>query len=254
VTSWYVPKADFGEMPQEILRLQREAGLRHETNIGCFVLDEKAKLVRGFHPWPGPHPGSLDFDKDRMGRHLRDEIRKARELMKLPETKKEERPLKLPDVDRGVRIFLKLESRTASWRTPAVEAVPFKALDAGLLAFPRESREVPAEKLKPWLDALFPPGAMDQDPSSFKRLGGALTLRPLEGRRAVLTGEVELVLADRQETTIRGRLEVALTYPPDSPEVKSLRGVFEGTYPRRDRARGGSNDIRMIAALESRPD
>lgn len=252
VTSWYVSNADFGEMPAELLRLQREAGLRHENNIGCFVLDEKARLVRGFHPWPGPTPNSLGFDKDRMGRHLRAEIEKATQGMKLPEVKKEDRPIKLPDVERGVRIYLKLESRTASWRTPVVETVPAKAVDAQLLAWPREERGVPAEKLKAWLDPIFPPGIMDQGPGTYARIGGTLTLKPAGPRAALLAGDVELVMGDREATTIRGRLEAAFTYEADA--LKSLRGVFEGNYPRRDRMRGGVHDIRMTAAIESRPD
>ncbi len=252
VTSWYVSNADFGEMPAELLRLQREAGLRHEGNIGCFVLDEKARLVRGFHPWPGPTPNSLGFDKDRMGRHLRAEIDKATKEMKLPEVKKEERPIKLPDVERGVRIFLKLDSRTASFRTPVVETVPSKPVDAQVLAWPREEREIPVEKLKAWFDPIFPPGVMDQGPGTYARFGGRLTIKPAGPRAAVLSGDVELVMGDRGATAIRGRLEVALAYEADA--MKSLRGVFEGNYPKRDPMRGGVHDIRMTAAIESRPD
>ena len=50
-----------------------------------------------------------------------------------------------------------------------------------------------------------------------------------------------------------GLLEIVLTYDMAGPDVTTLRGVFDGSYPRYDRMHNRTRILPLEAVFESRP-
>jgi len=91
-----------------------------------------------------------------------------------------------------------------------------------------------------------------------KSVEGTLSLAPAgaddKHRYALLSGNIRLTDEGSDEFSYDGKLEVVLTYELDDSSVKTLRGVFEGTYPRFDRMRNRTRYLPLQAAFESRPE
>lgn len=113
-----------------------------------------------------------------------------------------------------------------------------------------------AETLRTWLVQLYPLAirTVDQD-KPFQKIVGRLKLERAGadkcGRHALLTGEIRLNKGDDKESAFEGTLHVVLTYGPDAPEVRSVRGVVEGDYVYRIR---GTQRLPLKVAIESRPE
>ena len=73
-------------------------------------------------------------------------------------------------------------------------------------------------------------------------------------RFAVLRGSVRLIDEGPDDFGYTGTLEIVLAYGPSASKVHSLRGVFDGIYPRVDRRHQRQRQIPLRAAFESLPE
>lgn len=250
------------DMPADV-REVFEAARRtpQQTNIRLCVLDSDGRFVRAFPPFPGQNPSSLGFDPQRMGNYLKQEIQQATAGMKLPAVAPRAE-LTLPEVSgagqpAGVRLFVSFAgSRMGHFRAPVVEAVALRDAERELLRRPAESRAVPAVTLRRWLEQFYPPAVMDGY-GGFERITGTLQLSPAgadaAARYAVLQGEVQFTLDNRRATTYSARLELVLEYDLKTNALATVRGVMEGVFPRQDQTGRTVEQVRMTAAIESRP-
>jgi hypothetical protein len=232
-------------------------------NVFMFVLDPQGQVVHAFHGLPGGRKAATPGRSDH-----RAEIQKARARLKLPEAKprKAEGPPKgLPDLKAlgsaapaGVRLFIRQDDprNSVSSKLPVVEVVSMKPDEWKPLAFASKAKEIKASVLKSWLVWLYPAGIRAADEQKrFQKFSGSLKLEPAGSdgkfRYALLRGKVRLAKGSDTESAFEGQLEVVLTYLPDAPEVRSARGVVEGTYLYRMR---GTSREKLRVAIESRPD
>ena len=156
------------------------------------------------------------------------------------------------------------DNRMLAYRAPVVEVVPMKKADWKLLAWPDKERTVPANALKPWLSQIYPPGVMERtNPQTkvvyaIKATEGDLKLTPLkqegEERQAILRGVVRLTDEGPDDFSHQGILEIVLTYRKGEASPHSLRGYFDGLYPRNDRMHRDIRWLPLQAAIESIPD
>lgn len=235
VTSWH--GGGTGGMDPAVKAVWDKSDVPKNTNVFMFVLDSQGALVHGFQGLPR----GRDHD------HFRTEFGKAAARLKIPEAKPARE--NLPDVGRGVRLFI----RTDRTRAPIVEAA---AEDWAALAYPEAAREVDPGAFKKWLFHLYPPAIRTADQSKpFQAVSGALKLRPAgtgaKARYAILSGEFRLAKGADTDSAFEGKLEAVVTYAPDQAEARSVRGVVEGTYLYRQR---GEQSIKLSAAIESRPE
>jgi hypothetical protein len=222
------------------------------------MLDHRGRTVHSFHGLPGgarAGDGRSDYAK---------EIPSGLAKLKLPAAK-EGRPLVVPDlkatgtgVPAGVRLFVRLndEKDPIRSRMPVVEVVPMQAEEWKALALPERVKEVEAAALKSWLVQLYPAGIRTADQRQpFTRVSGSLRLEPAgadgAGRYALLRGKVKLAKGGDTGSAFEGALQAVLTYGPDAPGVKSVRGVVEGDYLYRLRE---TRRMPLVATVESRPE
>ncbi len=243
------------EMPDDIRELWN-AAKPGGRNISCMVLDSAGKFVKAWWPLPegpGERGGGDPFGRERLGRFMKDQIEKASAGLEKPEPPK--RTLTLPTAEgAGVRIFLTLKPKgraPMNYKAPTVEAVTTTDAEKKALAVPEKPRDVDAADLRRWLEQIYPAAIMDSTgkPPALK---GTLTLSPAGKRAAVLKGEIVFTMDDRAKTEYRGTLEVAITYG-DGADFVSLRGRFEGMYPKGDAKRGKPIEHTMTAVIESTP-
>ena len=175
--------------------------------------------------------------------------------------------MKLPDLkgERGIRLLVSLrDNRMLAYRAPVVEVVPMAKADWKPLSWPEEERTVPASSLKSWLSQIYPPGVMERtNPRTkvvytIKATEGDLKLTPLqqdgEERQAILRGVVRLTDEGPDDFSHQGILEIVLTYRKGEASPHSLRGYFDGLYPRNDRMHRDIRWLPLQAAIESIPD
>jgi len=156
------------------------------------------------------------------------------------------------------------DDRMTAYRAPVVEVVPLDQHDWKPLAYPYERRTVDAASLKPWLREVYPPGMMERtNPRTklvykIKTVEGKLSLASAgsddKHRYALLSGTIRLTDEGADAFSYEGQLEVVLSYKPNDSNVKSLRGVFDGIYPRFDRMHNRTRYLPLQAAFESRPE
>jgi hypothetical protein len=234
----------------------------NRLNVFMFVLDPQGRAVHEFHGVPGGRravPGRSD---------PRAEIEKARAKLELPEVKPQQAegpPPGLPDLQArgsgapaGVRLFIRQDEagNAVFGELPVVEVVPMKADDWKPLAFAPKGAEVEAEVLKSWLVWLYPAAIRAADEQKrFQKFTGKFELEAAgsdeQFRYALLRGKVRLEKAGDAESAFEGVLEAVLTYGRDAAEVRSVRGVVEGTYLYRTR---GTSREKLRVAIESRPE
>jgi hypothetical protein len=242
-------------MPEEVRALWKEAkpGGR---NISCMVLDSSGALVKAWWPLPDPaeRGGGDPFGRERLGRLMKEQIEKASADLEKPAPP--EKKLTLPTAEKeGVRILLALKvsgRAPMNYKAPTVEAVTATAAEKKALEYPESAREVAAADLRRWLEQIYPAAIMDSSgkPPALK---GTLTLSPAGKRAAILKGELVFTMDDRAATEYRGTLEVAITYG-EGRDYVSLRGLFEGIYPKSDPKRGKPMEHSMTAVIESTPE
>ena len=175
--------------------------------------------------------------------------------------------MKLPDLggEPGIRLLVSLrDERMPAYRAPVVEVVPMAKADWKPLTWQDKERIVPAAALKPWLAQIYPPGVMERTNPvtkvvyAIKAAEGDLKLSPLksdgENRQAILRGVVRLIDEGPDEFSYQGILEVVLTYRKEETLPQTLRGYFDGLYPRSDRMHQDIRWLPLQAAIESIPE
>ena len=279
VTSWYGHRDD-SDIPAPVRAVwsekfgsRRGPAPKGQSNVDLAILDPTSRVVHHFDGFPRTGRGPLDLGAYTL-EQVREGIDKLNEVppktkpsrVALPKT--EPRPLVLPDIadgEFGVRVIVQLlDDRMRAYRAPIVEAVPQKAKDLRALARPKKPRELDASELATWLSELYPPGIMERTNPKTKEayrvasVSGTLRLTPIDAAdghsRAILSGTIQLTDEGPDDFTWEGELDLLLTYERRSSKLHTLRGVFEGTYPRYDRRRNEARLIPLVAVFESRPD
>ncbi len=133
------------------------------------------------------------------------------------------------------------------------------------LAYPSENeRVVDAGALKKWLREIYPSGIMERVDPATKRVyairaaEGSLSLVPAgdheDYRFAILSGKVTLTDEGPDDFSYTGDLQAVILYGPPEDGVLSVRGGFEGTYPRRDPRQKRPRILPLRAVFESLPE
>jgi hypothetical protein len=269
VAAWHGHRND-AEIPTAVRdvwreKFKRQRGPRQQTqsNVDLAVLDSKGRLVHWFDAMPRDRLGP----RGSLAQYTARELQRAAGWLKLDERRAKRRPVTLPELkqSRGIRIFVSLkDDRMTAYQAPVIEVVPLDEKDWKLLAWSEEPRSVAASALKPWLREVYPSGMMERtNPRTkkvykIKSVEGKLSLTPAgsddKHRYALLSGTVRLTDEGTDDFSYEGKLEVVLKYELGSPTVKTLRGVFDGIYPRYDRFHDRLRRLPLQAAFESRPE
>ncbi|MDB4750013.1 hypothetical protein OAF83_03820 [Rubripirellula sp.] len=233
-----------------------------QSNVDIAVLDAKGRVVHWFDAMPR---GSIGPGQS-LGQYTARQLARAANMMNLqPNTKK--RPTILPDVkqNRGIRVFVTLkDDRMRAYQAPIVEVVELAPQDWDPLRYPIQPRVLDASLLKPWLSQVYPGGVMERTNQRTKKVyaikdvAGELTLAPagVDGkiRYSLLQGTVRLTDEGEDNFSYEGLLEIVLTYGMASPDVTTLRGTFDGSYPRYDRMHNRTRNLPLEGVFESRPE
>ncbi len=222
---------------------------KKRTNIFCFILDSKGRLVHAFGAFPNGAINPNTSGPSQDAKYFRGEIEKGTAKLTIPEVKSTH-ALRLPDVRSGIRLFVRSQGPAGDMPL-IVEAVADEQWKE--LAPSQSKTTVDPKKLFPWLRQIYPPGFNEQM-YGWKKIEGTASLEPAGADQAILKGTFRLatrsVYGEREEIAMEATLQAVLTY--SDGKVSSLRGVVEGRYPRRDVYRG---DIffSVRATVESRP-
>jgi hypothetical protein len=73
-------------------------------------------------------------------------------------------------------------------------------------------------------------------------------------RRAILSGDVDLVLDDARRTAYTGKIEGVVFYEADSDTPIGIRAVYLGRYPKADAHDHEFAQLELTAAIESLPE
>ena len=254
------------EVWQKKFRGQGFGGKGQQSNVDLAILDAEGNLVHWFDAFRrmGPRPGPGGGQKrESLGEYTIRGLNHAIRALDLDHVPTAEHPLKLPGLQEpGIRVFVRLlEERMRAYRAPVVEVVALDEQDWEPLQYPRKKRRVEASDLKPWVSQVYPPGVMERTSQQTKkvyqisRVAGDLTIRPAGSdgklRYALLSGKIRLTDEGPGDFTYGGELEVVLSYSGSSSKPLSVRGVFEGIYPRYNPVQRQSRDIPLRAAFES---
>lgn len=262
-----------------------------QSNVDLAVLDSTGHLVYQFDgfakPGGGPRPpnprpqnanrpspnrqtqGRPESLAQYTSRHLRRAVRRMDSSQrKRIRTTSRVNSLELPNLggasEQGIRVFVRLmDDRMKAYQAPVVVVVPLDDDAWSVLSYPTEPRLVDARKLEKWLSKIYPPGIMERTNPRTKKVyeikstEGKLTLTSAGSnekfRYAVLTGFVRLTDEGADPFSFSGKVSVVITYPQDESAPHSLRGVFDGIYPRFDRRHERTRRLPLRAAFESLP-
>lgn len=241
------------------------AGRGAQSNVDVAILDAAGSLTRWFDSLEHVD-GRLELRADRVEKHWTRELGDARAALGLPAAAKAAGGIRLPQLDHGesgVRVFAWLEDpRMPAYAAPTVEVVAMTDADWASLIAPSKPTTVDAAVALPWLRQVYPPGVMERTdqktkyPFTIARAEGELMLAPAGAKDGVafslLTGKVTLVDTGGDGFSFDGNLTVLLTHQDGRATPTSLRGVFEGTYPRTAGPRG-RREFPMRAVFESLP-
>lgn len=256
IVTWWSGRT-VSDMPADVGAAYAAAGFRQtNVNLGLVVLDSKGEVLRA--SVPQVRPQGSGFDPESQGRNFKAQLDELLAGLKLPVVARPAKPkLTLPDVTgkgqpAGVRIFLTFgANRLNQYRSPIVEAVPMTDELGASLRFSSEPTSLSAAQLRPWLEQIYPAAIMDGH-GGFRKIEGQLRFRPAGAddayRYAVIEGNVEFVLDNASESSYQGSLSVVLKYRRSDSALHSIRGVCETVIPK------GPERIRMVAAIESRPE
>ena len=265
VTSWHGHRNDT-DLPKPVRdvwnwKFQILGGTR-QSNVDLAVLAPDGRVMHSFDAFQrfSVRPG------ESLAQYTARELKRGLGLLDLADVPARNNPLRLPDLDgkKGIRIFVTLkDDRMRAYRAPIVEVVPLTTADWQLLKYPQQPRQLQARDLHKWLSQVYPPGIMERTNPQTKKVyaisstEGTLSLVPAEGtgtlRQAILSGQVQFRDEGPDGFSYQGNLQVVLTYPVDQQQPSSLRGVFEGIYPRRDRFQNGNRQVPLEAVFESLP-
>ena len=238
-----------------------------QSNVDLAVLDSSGKLVHWFDGFRRMEPQGFRGGQKResLGDYTVRELQIALLGIDLAEIREKKHPLALPQLEEpGIRVFVQLlDDRMRAYRAPVVEAVALEKADWKPLEYPRKKRDVDAGDLKKWLSQVYPPGVMERTSQRTKlvyqisKVEGTLALEPAgsngKTRYALLSGKVKLTDEGPGDFSYEGKLELVLTYGRTQSKVLSLKGVFDGIYPRYSRVQEKVRKIPLRAAFESLP-
>ncbi len=217
------------------------------SNVRCYVLDVKGKLVHSFNGFPRGERNPSGQRPEAIADYFADEINRGAAKIGIVRSAYKQHPISLPDTKTGVRMFIRLNNMRDAYGVPVVEVIENKG-ELETLTFPKTPREIPAAALARWLSLCYPAGVNEQlEP--FKFVKGTLTLKSVDARTAILSGNIQLAMTEIAEHPFEGQVTAVLTY---SGASVSLRGIVDGLYPRQDPYRGWQN-LKLTATIESRP-
>lgn len=253
-------------MPDDVARIFNRSTRqpRSENNILCFVLDSNAKLLHIFNAFRGKTPVSPRGSAAELASYFTSQIQHAMTGTRLA-SRKWKGDLVLPDIENGVRIFIRSYDRRGFLdNDPIVEVEPMTAADWEPFSFDHVDQKFTAATLEKWLAHVYPNAQRGVPPLiRIRSISGELKLQSagadIDRRYAILHGNFHLEgngRSDRQRSdqkySLSGSIEAVLTYNLDSPDVRSVRLVVHGVYPSTDR--GVVRNQRLSAAIESRPE
>ena len=274
--SWHGHRND-ADLPDAVRTVWREKFARQtgngprlrkkQSNVDLAVLDAKGKLIHWFDGFRRMGEQSFPNGKrqESLGDYTARELQKATAELHLEGTPTEEHPLKLPDPGpSGMRVFISLlEERMKAYRAPVVEAVKLNNNDWKPLSYPNRKKTIEASLLKKWLSQVYPSGIMERtDPQTkqayrISKTRGILSLEPAgyfnNMRYALLTGSIILTDAGPDDFSYKGDIEIVLTYSKTRSMPQSLRGIFDGTYPRYNPMNRSFREVPLLAAFEALP-
>lgn len=232
VTWW--AQADRKEPPAEVQKLYDQLDRRFGSNVTCFILAADGAMLRAFNGFPDNRPHPMGRSMKDMARYYVEEIRQTG-----AETRERKNDRRMPDVEDGVRVFVRLPDVKMfdSYRAPVVDVVA----DDGEWKLLAKPGTIDAAKLSRWLRLCYPTGINEQL-KPYDAVEGTLTLT-VDG---ILSGDVKMGTGGR--TVFEGTFEAVVT----RGERTTLHGVVDGTYDRVDRG-GRRQEMRLTAAIESRP-
>jgi hypothetical protein len=269
VTSWHGHRKD-ADIPAAVKTVWRwkfqppRGGFQQrQSNVDFALLNPDGVVV---HIFDAAHHEQYGR-RAAIEQHTVQQLRRAAPFLGLGDKPAKERPVKLPTLDgqRGMRVLVSLrDDRMRAYRAPVVEVVSMTKADWKPLAWPDKARIVKAAALKSWLSQIYPPGVMERtNPQTkvvyaIKSTEGDLKLTPISAadgkRQALLRGVVRLTDEGPDDFSFQGIVEAVLTYNKGEATPKSLRGYFDGLYPRNDRQHRDIRWLPLQAALESIPE
>lgn len=269
--SWYGHRDD-RDIPDPIREVWRQKfkdrrAKNKQSNVDLAVLDSSGKLVHWFDGFRRIKPQGFRGGQKResLGDYTVRELQIALLGIDLKEIREKKHPLVLPGLEGpGIRVFVQLlDDRMRAYRAPVVEAVALAKADWKALEYPHKKRTVDAGDLEKWLSQVYPPGVMERTSQQTKKVyqiskvEGSLTLEPAgssgKTRYAILSGQVKLTDEGPDDFSYEGQLEIVLTYGSSQAKVISLKGAFDGIYPRYSRVQERVRKIPLRAAFESLP-
>jgi hypothetical protein len=268
VTSWHGHRND-ANIPAAVKTVWRRkfqpprGGLQQrQSNVDLALLNPEGVLVHTFDA--AQHE---QYARGGIQQFTVRELNRAAPFLGLGKTFAKERPVKLPTLggERGMRVLVSLrDDRMRVYRAPVVEVVPMVKADWKPLAWSDRERTVSAAVLKPWLSQIYPPGVMERTNQktkavyAIKSTEGDLKLTPIAAadgkRRAILRGVVRLTDEGPDDFNYQGIVEAVLTYKNGEATPHTLRGYFDGLYPRNDRMHRDIRWLPLQAAFESIPE
>ena len=270
--SWHGHRDD-PDLPKPVQEVWRRKfsdrrAKNRQSNVDLAVLDSSGKLVHWFDGFRRMEPQGFRGGQKResLGDYTVRELQIALLGIDPAEIREKKHPLVLPGLEEpGIRVFVQLlDDRMRAYRAPVVEAVALEKADWKALEYPRKKRNVDAGKLEKWLSQVYPPGVMERTSQRTKlvyqisKVEGPLVLEPAgssgKTRYALLRGKVKLTDEGPGDFSYEGKLELVLTYGRSQSKVLSLRGVFDGIYPRYSRVQERVREIPLRAAFESLPE
>lgn len=268
VVSWHGHRddKDIPQVVQDVWAAKFKAGPGggQQSNVDACVLDAQGKLVRKWDAMaPRGERGKGDTLRgDPLPRHWRENLTEARKSLGLGEPG-EPRAVKLPGLpegsDSGIRVFTRLNDKgMPAYYAPVVELAPMSEEDWELLALPAKTAKLSASALLPWLSKMFPGGVMERTDQETKKVydvtgaAGDLALEPAgakgETKFALLHGKVTLTDSGGGDFSYSGELCVVVEYR--GGKVSGLKGVFEGTYPRKGPQGSGGFEFELTGVFE----
>lgn len=233
-----------------------------QSNVDLVILDAKGEILQSFDAFRPKHR--------QRGESLADytayELRLASSLLRVKGHAGKPK-LELPKLaeGRGIRVMVRLmDDRMVAYQAPVVEVVPLDEDDWKRLAYPEKERSLEASDLKEWLCQVYPSGVMERTNQQTKKVyqiastEGTLTFAPAgsddEHRYAILSGKVRLTDEGADGFSYEGKVEIVITYAKDQSKALTLRGNFEGIYPRTDRRQNRTRKLALEAVFESLPE
>jgi len=266
LTAWHGHRDD-SDLPPQVREVwaekfaPRRARGGGQSNVDVAILDASGKVVRWFDSLEHT-AGRMELRGDRVEQYWMRMLSEARTALELPAATATGTTVRLPVLQQGagVRVFAWLEDPgMPAYAAPTVEIVPTKDEDWRVFTAPENATKIDAAAAMPWLQHVYPAGVMERTdqrtkyPFTIARVEGELGLEPAgtkDGETfALLTGKVTLFDTGGDGFCFRGDLTAVLTWRNGGAVPASLRGVFEGTYPRTGPQ--GRRELPMRAAFES---